>query len=170
MNSSVCIDIYQENDNVDFEKLSSYFDKIDSKSIKTQIKQLTNYQLIQSLCYVCRENHITINYPYFKYISKHNIYSGDDIIQHLITVMQSVLREYDQFIIHLNTNNLNLVDVDKYFLFIQKVSQIMKDQFPEKMKTCYIYKAPFVFSRLFSIVSIFIDKNTQQKIKIIGAR
>ena len=84
--------------------------------------------------------------------------------------MQSVLREYDQFIIHLNTNNLNLIDVDKYFLFIQKVSQIMKDQFPEKMKTCYIYKAPFVFSRLFSIVSIFIDKNTQQKIKIIGAR
>ena len=84
MNSSVCIDIYQENDNVDFEKLSSYFDKIDSKSIKTQIKQLTNYQLIQSLCYVYRENHITINYPYFKYISKHNIYSGDDIIQHLI--------------------------------------------------------------------------------------
>ena len=60
MNSSVCIDIYQENDNVDFEKLSSYFDKIDSKSIKTQIKQLTNYQLIQSLCYVSREKGVCL--------------------------------------------------------------------------------------------------------------
>jgi hypothetical protein len=167
MISSVCIDINDDNDYIDFQKLSNYFDKIDNKYIKTQMKQASNLELIQSLCYTHKENHIIINYPYFKYITKNNIYSGDEIIQYLINVMQNVLKEHKQFIIHLNTNSLNLIDVEKYYLFIQKVSQIMKDHFPEKMKTCYIYNAPYVFSKLFSIVSIFIDKETQKKIKIM---
>ena len=167
MSSSVCIDINDENEYNDFQTLSKYFDKIDNNYIKTQIKQTNDLELIQSLCYAYKENHIIINYPYFKYITKNNIYGGDEIIQYLINVMQNVLKEHKQFIIHLNTNNLNLIDVEKYYLFIQKISQIMKDQFPEKMKTCHIYNAPYVFSKLFSIVSIFIDKDTQKKIKIM---
>jgi hypothetical protein len=167
MSTSVCIDINDENEYNDFQTLSNYFDKIDNKYIKTQMKQTNDLELIQSLCCAYKENHIIINYPYFKYITKNNIYSGDEIIQYLINVMQNVLKEHKQFIIHLNTNNLNLIDVEKYYLFIQKVSQIMKDHFPEKMKTCYIYNAPYVFSKLFSIVSIFIDKDTQKKIKIM---
>lgn len=168
MSSSVCIDINDDNDYIDFQKLSDYFYKIDNKYIKTQMKQASNLELIQSLCYAYKENHIIINYPYFKYITKNNMYSGDEIIQYLINVMQHVLKEHKQFIIHLNTNNLNLIDVEKYYLFIQTISQIMKDQFPEKMKTCHIYNAPYVFSKLFSIVSIFIDKETQKKIKIMN--
>ena len=168
MSSSVCIDISDDNDYIDFQKLSDYFYKIDNKYIKTQMKLASNLELIQSLCYAYKENHIIINYPYFKYITKNNMYSGDEIIQYLINVMQNVLKEHKQFIIHLNTNNLNLIDVEKYYLFIQTISQIMKDQFPEKMKTCHIYNAPYVFSKLFSIVSIFIDKETQKKIKIMN--
>jgi hypothetical protein len=167
MSSSVCIDINDDNNYIDFQTLSNYFYKIDNNYIKTQMKQVSNFQLIESLCYAYKENHIIINYPYFKYITKNNIYSSDDIIQHLIIVMQNVLKEHNKFIIHLNTNNLNLIDVEKYYLFIQKTSQIMKDLFPEKMKTCYIYNAPYIFSKLFSIISVFIDKDTQKKIKIM---
>ena len=42
MSSSVCIDINEENDSDDFQTLSNYFDKIDSKQIKIQIKQINN--------------------------------------------------------------------------------------------------------------------------------
>jgi hypothetical protein len=167
MDSSVCIDINDDSDDFNFQNLSNYFDKIDNKYIKTHMKQISNIELIQNLCYIQQKNHIIINYPYFKYITKNNIYNGNEIIQYLINVMQNVLTEYKQFIVHLNTNNLNLIDVEKYYLFIQQISQVMKDQFPEKMKTCYIYNAPYIFSKIFSIISIFIDKKTLQKIKIM---
>lgn len=93
--------------------------------------------------------------------------SYDAVTNYLINIMKDVLKKHDQFVIHLNIRYLILMDIDKYFSFIKQISQLMKDTFPEKLKSCYIYNAPFVFSKLFSIISVFVDKNTQQKIKMM---
>jgi hypothetical protein len=61
---------------------------------------------------------------------------------------------------------LTLVEIDKHKNFIQYLSTFLKDKYPQKMEKCYIFNAPFVFSQLFHIISMFIDKETQSKIVV----
>lgn len=166
MNSSVCNDV--NDDSVYFKKLIENFNKNNYNYVKTTSKRVTSLEIIQKLCYVQEQNNIILNYPYFKYIVKNKLFDWDEIIQYIVNVKHSVLKNNCHFIIHMNIDRLTFMDIDKYYLFIQKISQIMKEQFPEKMKFCYIYNAPYVFSTLFSIVSALIDKETQKKIKIIN--
>jgi hypothetical protein len=164
--SSVCsIDI--NDDCFNFKKMTDNFNKNNYNYVKTHAKQVTKLELLQNLCYVQEQNNIVLNYSYFKYIVKNKIHSWDEIIQYIVNVKYLVLQNNCRFVVHMNIDRLTLMDIDKYYLFIQKISQIMKEQFPEKMKFCYIYNAPYVFSTLFNIVSVLIDKETQKKIKII---
>jgi prophage DNA circulation protein len=64
-------------------------------------------------------------------------------------------------------NSITLLHIEKYFPFIQQISEVLKTTFPDKLNTCYIYNAPYIFSKLFSVVSMFIDKKTQQKIQLV---
>ena len=43
----------------------------------------------------------------------------------------------------------------------------LKDKYPEKLAKCYVYNAPFIFTQIFNIVSMFIDKETQKKIELV---
>jgi hypothetical protein len=49
------------------------------------------------------------------------------------------------------------------------MSEVLKTTFPDKLNVCYVYNAPFIFSKVISIVGAFVDKKTQQKIKLIKA-
>ena len=62
---------------------------------------------------------------------------------------------------------LSLRDIERYYTFICRISQIMKTDFEDKMEKCYIYNAPFVFSQLIKLISKFIDKKTQDKIQLV---
>lgn len=152
-----------END-FDFDQIKTYFSRKNKEYIDVSIKVSGASEIMYDFCHVEKGNHIILNYIYFKYIIKYNMVTYDNIIHYLVNIMHTVLKEYNQFIIHMNIRYLILVDVDKYYLFIKQISQVMKETFPEKLNICYIYNPPFVFSKLFSIISIFIDKNTQQKI------
>ena len=67
----------------------------------------------------------------------------------------------------MNLKKLTLIDIDKHKEFIQDMSVYLKDKYPDKLIKCYIHNAPFVFSQIFNIVSLFIDKDTQTKIELI---
>ena len=67
----------------------------------------------------------------------------------------------------MNLKKITLIDIDKHKEFIQDMSIYLKDKYPDKLTKCYIYNAPFVFSQIFNIVSLFIDKDTQTKIELI---
>jgi hypothetical protein len=69
--------------------------------------------------------------------------------------------------VHVNLKKLTLIDIDKHKEFIQDMSGHLKNKYPDKLIKCYIYNAPFVFSQIFNIVSLFIDKDTQKKIELI---
>jgi hypothetical protein len=156
-----------EYDTFDFDQMKTYFSIKNKDHIDVSIKVSGASEIMYDFCHIEQGNHIILNYIYFKYIMKHNMTTYDNIISYLVNIMHTVLKEYSQFIIHMNIRYLILVDVDKYYLFIKQISQVMKETFPEKLQICYIYNPPFVFSKLFSIISIFIDKNTQQKIKLM---
>jgi hypothetical protein len=63
--------------------------------------------------------------------------------------------------------SITILHIEKYFGFIKNISEVLKTTFPEKLNVCYIYNAPFIFSKLFNIVGAFIDKKTQQKIQLV---
>jgi hypothetical protein len=63
--------------------------------------------------------------------------------------------------------NLTIVDVDKHKEYIAYISEIFKDKYPDKLAKCYVYNAPFIFTQIFNIISVFIDKDTQKKIELV---
>jgi hypothetical protein len=151
-------------------ELNQYFSKNDYKNIKSSVYQnrIMNYEeFLKKTCFVYKENHIVINYSYLKWIMKNGVYTNESLIEYIINVFKETLCYHKKFILHINSNHLTMMDIDKYYLFIKNISLIMKETFPNKLDKCFVYNAPFIFSKLFSILSVFIDKATLQKIQIV---
>jgi hypothetical protein len=110
-------------------------------------------------------NDIVLDYRYFKFISSPENY--DAIIHYIVSIIQNVLKLQNSFVFHVNMNSITMLHIEKYFGFIKQMSETLKTMFPEKLNVCYIYNMPFIFSNLFAIISTFIDKRTQQKIKLM---
>ena len=117
---------------------------------------------------MCKTNNdaIILDYIYFKHIATKETYTH--ILSFIITQIDKILIEYDGFCIHINMKNLSIVEIDKHKPFIQNMSEFFKEKYPKKLSMCYVYNAPFVFSQLFNILTLFIDKETQSKIKIVN--
>ena len=142
--------------------------QISNKSNKSNnsINPIDISYILNKFCYIENENNIIIDHHYFKQYIK---ITNDSIISlnHLINQIEIVLKQYDNFNVHLKIKSLTLVEIDKHKDLIAMMSLILKQKFPDKLKNCMIYDAPFIFSSLFSIISSFIDKDTQKKIQLI---
>lgn len=120
--------------------------------------------ILTHLCSI-KNGSILLDYKYFKPCARVENYGV--ILKHIIETIQTILREKDTFVIHINLQSLTLSDVEKYYSFIQIISETMKNTFPDKLEQCNIYNAPFIFSQVYRIISLFIDKKTQQKMKLV---
>jgi hypothetical protein len=89
------------------------------------------------------------------------------IINYVTNNIDTILSNNEKFTVYVNLKKLTLVDIDKHKDFIHDLSLFLKNKYPNKLTKCYIYNAPFVFSQIFNIVSLFIDKDTQLKIELI---
>lgn len=151
-------------------EINQYFSKNDYKHIKMVVQQnrmINDEDFLKKACYLYKENHIVINYSYLKWIMKNGIYTNECLIEYIMNVFKETLNYHKKIILHINSNHLTIMDIDKYCLFIKNISLIMKESFPDKLDKCFVYNAPFIFSKLFSILSVFIDKATLQKIQIV---
>ena len=77
-------------------------------------------------------------------------------------------------ILNLNLKkNALMMQIQKFTLFLgiySNINNFLKNRsqcFKNKLTKCYIYNAPFVFSQILNIVSLFIDKETQTKIQLV---
>ena len=122
-------------------------------------------EMLNSLCYI-NDDAIVLDYTYFKYFAVKETYSI--ILNYIITQIDHLLSVNNYFVVNVNMKNLTISDIDKHKTFIQNISTICKNKYPNKLLKCYIYNAPFVFSQIYNIVSMFIDKVTQQKIELIS--
>ena len=52
--------------------------------------------------------------------------------------------------------------------FIEGMSQILSDYYPETMQKCFVVNAPFIFTGMWAVVKVFLDERTRSKIKIYG--
>jgi hypothetical protein len=120
--------------------------------------------ILEGLCSI-KDNAIVLDYIYFKHFATKMTYSI--ILNHITNNIDIILSKKEKFIVHVNLKKLTLIDIDKHKEFIQDMSIYLKDKYPDKLSKCYIYNAPFVFSQIFNIVSLFIDKDTQTKIELV---
>lgn len=130
-------------------------------NLSTEIKNV-----LHNFCYIQNDNNIIINHNYFKLLCK-NDQETYITLNYLIEQIERVLINYDTFNIHLNIKSLSLIELDKHKELIAMMSILLKQKFPDKLNNCFIYDAPFIFSSLFSLISSFIDKDTQKKIQLI---
>lgn len=112
-----------------------------------------------------KEKSIFMDYQIFKYFANESNY--DIITSFVIDCLKSILKNNEMFTIHLSLKSLTLTELDKHYNYITKVCTIFKNEFPDKLDTCFVYHAPFVFSQIISIISVFIDKKTQKKLQLV---
>ena len=136
------------------------------QKIKKNLLKICHYEVLNRFCFVIRDNHIVLDYRYFKFIANKENYQV--IIQTIIGIMRECLEKYDLMNVHLNMKSLTLVDIDRHYSFIREISEIMQKTFPDKLQKCFVYNAPFLFSQLYNTISMFIDKTTQKKIQLVA--
>lgn len=137
----------------------------DIKIAKANIMKTCFNDVLSKLCFAVDSQNIILDYRYFKFIACAD--NCNLIICYIVSVIQSVLNKHETFILHVNLDSLTLLHIEKHFGFIKKISEVLKATFPDKLNICNVYNAPFIFSKIISIISVFVDKKTQQKIKLI---
>lgn len=147
-------------------QLNMHFSKEDHLKItKKNIIQICFHDILAKLCFTIN-NEVVLDYRYFKFVSS-SPENYETIIQFIVSMIQNCLQTEETVIFHVNMHSITLLHIEKFFPFIKQMSEVLKTAFPDKLNTCYIYNAPFIFSKLFNVVSMFIDKKTQQKIQLI---
>ncbi len=135
-----------------------------SEKIISNIKKGEWDDIFKGMCSI-KDDAIVLDYIYVKHFATKMTYNI--ILTHIINNIDIILSTYKKFNVYVNLKKLTLVDVDKHKEFIQEISTVLKDKYPDKLTKCYIYNAPFVFYQIFNLVSLFIDKDTQMKIELI---
>jgi len=134
-----------------------------SKIIEKIIKGEWN-DILNKFCKVI-DDKIILNYLYFKHFATKETYQI--IINFISNNIDLVLNKYHYFIVHANIKNLTVVELDKHKFFIRTMSVFLKEKYQNKMEKCFIYNAPMIFSQIYNFVSLFIDKETLLKIKLV---
>ena len=120
--------------------------------------------LLHQLCY-CEDNEVIFNYATFKAIAGPATYPL--ILKHIYALLQKALLIYPKLIVRAHLKSITIGDMDTHKHFILDAIKQMSVDFSDALDICYLYKTPFVFSQIYSIVSIVIDKETKQKIQIV---
>jgi len=120
---------------------------------------------MNQICYKTDNNEIIMNYQNFKQIATVELY--DKIIEHIIITIQDSLSTITAIKVHIYLNSFTLTEFEKHLQFITKICKILTLSFPDKLETCLIYNPPFFISQVYNVLFTFIDKKTQQKIKLV---
>jgi hypothetical protein len=134
-----------------------------SESISLKINENKLQELLYNFCHIKTNNEIIINYKYFKIISA--FIDKKNILYYLIFIIDNILKSYNTFIVHVNIEKLTLLDIDKNRDFVESMSNVLKDRFPDKLDVCLIYEGSFIFKQIYNLLALFIDKKTLKKIK-----
>ena len=137
--------------------------QINNNNINLKLNEDKLNDLLNNFCHIKTNNEIEINYKYFKIIN--TFIDKNYILNYLIYIVENVLIKHQTFIVHVNIEKLTLLEVEKNRDFVQDMSNVLKERFPDKLEICLIYEGSFIFKQIYSLLSIFIDKKTLKKIK-----
>jgi hypothetical protein len=111
------------------------------------------------------KNEVFLNIAILKLIASSITYPN--IASHIYTLLKETSTTYKTVVVHAYLKTINLSDLDKHKTFVIDMIKKCNDELPDILDACYMYKAPFVFAQIYSVISVFIDKETRQKMHII---
>lgn len=144
-----------------------FSETLSSEKIITKIKRGEWTDIMDGLCNI-KDNLIVLDNIYFKHFATKETYNI--ILSHIINNIDSILSIQQGFTVHINLKNLTVSDIEKHLKFIQHISTLFKEKYPNKLTKCFVHNAPFIFAQLLNIVSLFIDKETLTKIELISTK
>jgi hypothetical protein len=144
----------------------SLFNPVNNRTdkIMAKIKAADLQYILNGICYL-KDDAIIIDFKYFKFFAENVTYQL--ITQILINHCDLILQKFPKFVVHLNVSAFNIVQLEKHRAYLTQISHLFANKYPDTLKTCYVYNASFVFSQMFNIVSLIVDKDTLQKIVLI---
>lgn len=144
--------------------MNNILQKKTNNYINLKINEDKLNDLLKNFCNIKMNNEIELNYKYFKIIN--TFIEKNEVLNYIIYIIENVLTNYATFIIHANIEKLTLLEIEKNKEFIQNMSSILKERFPDKLEKCFIYEGSFIFKQIYNLLSIFIDKATLKKITV----
>jgi len=154
------------------EKIKNFFlnDEYFAKKPKSKTFIKTFEQLFTSFCHN-QNDEILIDFRYFKILEKINGFHTDIIIEYLVKMIQNILMKRDRLFFHVYLQSFTLVDMEKQYNFIYKLHETVNNLVPnisDKLEKCFLYKAPFVLTQIFSLLSSFVEKKTLANIQVVS--
>jgi len=137
---------------------------IKSDKIMEYIRNNNYTEIFEGLLYI-KNNSLIIEYKYFKYFASVNTY--DIITNYIDNKILEILKKYNTFTIYVNMKSISIADIDKHRNYISYISKIFSEKYPNLLHKCYIYNAPYIFEKIFTMIRVFIDTETQTKIQIV---
>ncbi len=135
-----------------------------SENIVSKIKQGDWQYILNGICCI-RDNALIIDCIYIKHFATKQTYHM--IIDLIANSINTILNVHSKFVVHANIHSMKLKDVDNNREFIRDISKCLKDRFPDKLNKCYVYNATTMFSQILNVISMFIDKDTKEKIHLV---
>jgi hypothetical protein len=135
-----------------------------SENILSKIRQGDWQFILNGICNI-RDNALIMDFIYVKHFS--TTQTQQIIIDLIVNNIDKILNVNSKFIVHVNIHNMKLKDVDNNRDFIRNISKCLKERFPDKLDKCYIYNATTMFSQILNVISLFIDKDTKEKIQLV---
>jgi len=137
-----------------------------SSNVNLRLNTEKMHELLNNFCNNKINNEIEISYKFFKSIKI--FIDKNEILNYVILIIEKVLNKYERFIIHVNIEKLTLLEIEKNKDFIQNMSTILREKFPDKLDFCNIYEGSIIFKQIYNLLAIFIDKKTLKKIQFQG--
>ena len=128
---------------------------------------MTDSKLYFDFCNIVQNDVISIQCKSFKPLYKYTRDYGV-IIDHVVNVINDVLSRNESFNVVMNVSGFSLSDIDKHKVFIQQISMVLKNKFPDTLNKCQICEAPSILTCFYKLICLFVDKKTQHKI-VIGS-
>jgi hypothetical protein len=138
--------------------------KISNTNLNLKLNEEKLQELLYNFCHIDSNNEIIINYKYFKIVN--TIIDNTNILNYLVFIIENILKKCNVFTVHVYIENLTILEIDKNKVFVQQMSTVLKEKFPDKLEICYIHNAPYIFKQIYTFLSLLIDKNTLTKIKM----
>lgn len=137
---------------------------ITSEKIIEKIKNNKFSEIFEGLSYI-KNDGLVVDYKYFKYLA--TLHTYDIITNYIDNRISEILTTHKNFTIYINMKSISISDVDKHRNYISYISKFFSEKYPNLLYKCYIYNAPYIFEKIFSMICVFIEKETQDKIHIV---
>ena len=111
------------------------------------------------------KNNINLDLNYLRKLLEDRNVKQKEIIKSAISTNQNILKNYKSIIMNINVACVRIDDM-KYFSFFKKIIDTMQEKFKDDTEMIHITGSSKTFQYIFGVISIFLDNDLLQKIRI----